>query len=119
KAIPDDFWNTPDNSKTVEDVKTENKLSENLTAMKSREPIILKQREKYKALQNPFTITEPKNNSTVNKNVIEVKGSINQYFQKNSNKVFLHLNGVKQEVNVSNGRFSNPMVLANGENKIQ
>lgn len=119
KSQNKDFWDTPDNTETLTDIERKKFNRQNLNSINRRNPIIEKQREKYKALQNPFTISEPINNSIVEKNVIEVRGSINKYFQKNSNKVFLHLNGVKQEVNVSNGKFSNPMVLANGENKIK
>ncbi|MGY5851456.1 hypothetical protein [Salegentibacter sp. F14] len=115
----ENFWDTPNNSKIIEDVERERINRENLVLLDQRKSIIERHREKYEALQNPFTITNPRNNSTVKRNVIEVSGKINEYFQKNSNQVFLNLSGVKQEVNISNGAFSNPIVLANGQNNIQ
>ncbi|SFT34581.1 hypothetical protein SAMN05216474_0009 [Lishizhenia tianjinensis] len=115
-----DFWNTPENGTTVQEVKRKNMAAETAQLLSNRSVAIAKQREKYKALLNPFTIETPTENSEHSKNVVTIKGYINQYFRKNSNKVFLNLNGVKQQVNVgSDGRFSNAMVLSSGQNDIK
>lgn len=119
REVSESFWDTPDNTKTVQEVKNEQIASQNSNVLQARQPVIMHQREKYEALQNPFTITHPENNTTVTKNVVEVKGSVNEYFLRNSNKAFLHLNGVMQELNLSDGQFFSPVVLGNGENRLQ
>lgn len=115
-----DFWDSPENDMTQTDLKQAKLNRENRQIISEWSKIISRQREKYRALQNPFTITTPLDNSVHKKNVIKVEGSINKYFQKYSNEVFLNLNGVRQQVDVNgSGNFSNAMVLSNGLNEIK
>lgn len=116
----EDFWDTPANDLTVRE-KEEQKLDyQTQQLLDNRPSIVARQREKYNALLNPFTITAPQDGITVDKNVVTIKGTINKYFRSHSNKVILFLNGIEQEVDVnSQGQFANPMVLSAGENSIE
>jgi len=120
EKVADDFWDTPESPITKDDVKRENKIAQDNRLINKWSSVIERQREKYKALQNPFTINSPASNSSHDKNVINVEGTINKYFLKYSSNVYLYLNGVQQQVDVNNlGQFKNPMVLSNGRNEIK
>ncbi len=115
-----EFWDSPENKTTTADMTRKNQNAELNRLVSGWSTIIKQRREKYAALQNPFSIEAPLDNSTHTKNVVKVEGSINRYFQSYSNEVYLNLNGVRQQVDISSsGRFSNPMVLSNGYNDIK
>lgn len=116
----DDFWNTPENTTTKKDVVQQQRNREEEQWIAALEPLVKLRREKYEALQNPFIISSPANSSRHSKNVVTIVGKVNKYFNKNSNKAYLNLNGVKQQVDLNGaGEFSNAMVLSNGKNDIQ
>lgn len=145
----DDFWNTPENTTTQGEAEQKQQQAVNtaqdsngsatstatsgqygahsateaaaLKKVFSQFDQIMQQRyEKYRALQNPFNIQSPSANFSSDKCVITVEASVNKYFNRPGNKVFLLINGLKQEVNLSSsGYFKNEVVLASGQNRIE
>lgn len=120
QSVSEDFWNTPEKNTTVNDVRQQKSRSAEQKLVNNHPAIVAKQREKYRALLSPFEISSPSNNTTVDKNVIDIKGKVNKYFLKYNSDIYLILNGVKQQVDVKNsGKFSNAMVLSNGKNDVK
>ena len=119
EANQGNFWETPEDTTTKDDMQRKYSREKDLRIVRNRTSTISRQREKYSALQHPFEIAYPQAGSVHKKNVVHIKGSINKYFLKNSKDVYLDLNGVRQQVDVSSdGRFTNAIVLSNGKNDI-
>lgn len=72
-----------------------------------------------------FTISNPVKNSSLTNNVLTVTGTIvlksssGAISQFTPNKAVLTLNGVDQEINVTNGSFSQQVLIKSGENRLR
>lgn len=113
-----DFWDTPDNDLTVRE-KEEQKLDYQTRQLLDNWPKIIQQRQaKYTMLSNPFTLSYPTPNSTVNEGEITVKGKIHPFLTSGKVKLSLRINQEDFNLSASGGSFSSDVYLEEGWNNI-